>query len=218
MTWRLQRAFASALLRISPKYHSRVVRRYWESTHDTHADMSSAAFEFYSTRIAELLGPPGDCGAVLDHGAGDGRIGMQLTAMGYRVQFSEFAPRFIERISSAGYRCYSAHAVPADSFDTIFMNNAIFYVHPSRLPHEIRWLLDRLHGGGRLLLLDVPTVQRAGRLGGEIPVRVIRKLTRVYQPQAGGFFIDEARIAREFPGVRICDSWCDYRAHLELRR
>jgi hypothetical protein len=180
--------------------------------------MSSASFVFYSTRIAELLGAPENCGLVLDHGAGDGRIGTQLIAMGYRVQFSEFAPHFIRRISSAGHHCYAANAVPADSFDTIFMNNAIFYVHPSRITHEIRWLLDRLHNGGRLLLLDVPTMQRAHRLGGGFLARVTRKLTRVCQPQAGGFFVDEARIAREFPGVRIRDSWSEYRAHLELRR
>ncbi len=218
MMGRLQTVFASVLQRVSQRYHSRAVRRYWESTDDTHADMSSASFDFYSNRIAELLGAPEDCGAVLDHGAGNGRIGMQLTTMGYRVSFSEFAPHFIDRISSAGHCCFAADAVPADSFDTIFMNNAIFYVHPSRIAREIRWLLGRLRGGGRLLLLDVPTVQRAQRLGGGILVRLLRKLTRVYQPQAGGFFIDEAQIKREFPSMRIYDSWCSYRAHLELRR
>jgi hypothetical protein len=214
----LQAGLASVLLRASRKYHAHVVRRYWESTDNTHADMTAATFEFYTEQIAALLGAPADCGAVLDHGAGDGRIGMQLAVMGYDVQFSEFALHFIEHISSSGYRCYAADAVPADSFDTIFVNNAIFYVHPSRIETEIRWLLSRLRAGGRLLLLDVPTIQREHRLGGGALVRAARHLTRVCQPDAGGFFVDEARVAREFPGTRISSSWCDYRAHLELRR
>jgi 2-polyprenyl-3-methyl-5-hydroxy-6-metoxy-1,4-benzoquinol methylase len=218
MMRQLQSGVASVLLRISRKYHSHVVRSYWENTDDTHADMTAAAFGFYTEQIRDLLGAPGSCGAVLDHGAGDGGIGTRLAAMGYDVQFSEFAPHFIQRIISAGYTCYAANAVPADSFDTIFSNNAIFYVHPSRIVSEIRWLLGRLRGGGRLLLLDVPTMQRAHRLSGGALLRATRRLTGVYQPQAGGFFIDEKRIAREFPGTRISVSWCDYRAHLELRR
>ena len=91
-------------------------------------------------------------------------------------------------------------------------------MHPSRILREIHWLLSRLHAGGRLLLLDVPTTQLAYRLGGGLFLRAIRKLTMAYQPHAGGFFVDEACIAREFPHLSVRPSWCDYRVHIEIRR
>jgi hypothetical protein len=180
--------------------------------------MSPESFAYYAARIADLIGTPSQAGLVLDHGAGDGGIGMQLLSAGYRLEFSELAPQFIAHIRAAGYCCYSMDAVPASHFDTIVVNNAIFYVHPSRIVNEIEWLLTRARPGGRLFLLDVPTIQRAYRLRGGLLVFAVRKLTRVYQPHAGGFFVDEARILGEFPATRVRDSWCDYRAHLEIRR
>jgi hypothetical protein len=216
---RHMRAFIdSALMAASRRYHTRVARRYWQSVDATHTDMSGESFDFYAAHIAELLGPPAECGRLLDHGAGDGAIGMRLRQLGYEVEFSEFAPHFIERIRASGHRCYESNAVPAAAFDTVFSNNAIFYVHPSRLTAEVRWLLGRVRVGGRLLLLDVPTLQRMHLLGGSRLSLLAKRMTGVCQPQAGGFFVDEARMAREFPGLRLTRSWCEYRAHLELRR
>lgn len=212
-----QVAVASLLMRSSERYHRWAVRRYWSrQAAPTHADMSAGAFDFYAGRIAELLGPPARAGRVLDHGAGEGSIGMRLAARGHEVEFSEFAAHFIARIRAAGHRCHAVDAVPAGHYDTVFVNNAIFYVHPSRLTAEIAWLLARLRPGGRLLLLDVPTRQRAHRLGGGPARRLWRRLSGVYQAHAGGFFVDEARIRAAFPGARISDSWSDYRCHIEI--
>ena len=215
---RLNGLIRSLRMRASEKYHSRVVRYYWEHANKTHADMSDESFAFYSARIAELLGSPAAAGSVLDHGAGDARIGALLIALGYDVEFSEFALQHVERIASAGHLCYRSDAVPEGRFDTIFVNNAIFYVHPLQLVREIHWLLGRLRADGRLLLLDVPTIQRAHRLGGGLLRSLIRKLTMVYQAQAGGFFLDEESIARAFSRVQIRPSWCDYRVHIEIHR
>jgi len=204
-------------MRASKGYHAGVVRSYWEQAEATHGDMSGESFEFYATQISEILGAPGTAGLVLDHGAGDGRIGSLLIAQGYSVEFSEFAPQFVERIAAAGQRCYPSDDVPEGRFDTVFVNNAIFYVHPSELLGEIGWLLRRLRAGGRLLLLDVPTIQRESRLRAGPALRLVHRLTLVHQPQAGGFFVDERRIRKAFRDVRIGPSWCDYRAHIEIR-
>lgn len=205
-------------MRVSPGFHARACSRYWSSVDSTHADMRQESFDTYADHIARLLGRPDQIGRVLDHGAGDGQIGMRLAKAGYDVEFSEFAPQFIERIRSAGFTCYQVDEVPMARFDTIFVNNAIFYVHPSHLVERIRWLLERVADGGSLLLLDVPTHQRSRALGAKPLKRLVWRATDVYQPDAGGFFVDEERVRHHFKDVRVLPSWCDYRCHLIIRK
>ncbi len=211
-------ALRSIRMRASPRYHAHVTATYWSTTDDTHGDMAGEAFDFYAERIAALLGAPAQAGLVLDHNAGDGGIGMRLHKLGYRVEFSEFSPRFVTRILAAGFACQAPDRIAPASFDTIFVNNAIFYIHPSKLLAQVDWLLERVKPGGTLLLLDVPTVQRAHHLPAGVLRRVFRRLTGVFQPDAGGFFVDEARIARHFKNVEIAESWCNYRCHLIIRK
>lgn len=205
-------------MRASSDFHARATARYWSSVDNTHADMGEASFDTYASHIAKLLGPPEKVGRVLDHGAGEGQIGMRLAKAGYDVEFSEFAPQFVERVRAAGFTCYRIEEVPLQRFDTIFVNNAIFYVHPSRLVEQIRWLLDRVADGGSLLLLDVPTHQRSHALPANRLKRLVWRATSVYQPDAGGFFVDEELVKRHFENVQVLPSWCDYRCQLIIKK
>ena len=205
-------------MRISPAFHARATAAYWSSVVKTHADMSEESFDFYAAHIATLLGPPEQAGRVLDHGAGDGKIGMRLRKLGYNVEFSEFATQFIASIRAAGFTCHHVDECPLGRFDTIFVNNAIFYVHPSKLLRQIQWLLDRTGSKGSLFLLDVPTSQRSHFLVGGALKRLVWRLTGVYQPDAGGFFVDENRVSRHFNNVKVQQGWCDYRCHLIIHK
>jgi len=212
----LGQALHAVMLRASVRYHAKCVERYWNAAVDTHADMSAKQFDFYTERIADLLGEPRTAGRVLDHGAGRGEIGIRLRERGFDVEFSEFSENFVREIRARGLTCSPSGDLPPARYNAVFANNSIFYVHPRRLLAEIRRLLRAVTPGGRLLLLDVPVLQRCDRLPGGSLRRAWWRLTEVVQPAAGGFFVDQARIVRAFPAVRVLDSWAAYRAHFEI--
>lgn len=201
----------------SPSTHRRVAAHYWGKTKITHGSMEAADFEFYAERITELAAlRVGDL--VLDYGCGNGEIGKLLLDKGLRVEFAEFAPHFVHSLRDEAFTAYLLSDVPRQRYNTVFANNSFFYNHPRLLVECIRSALSLLCPGGRLLLTDNPTLQRVRRISGN-PLRFcIYKVTGVYQPQLGGFFIDEGTIRRHFPDVEILDSWSGYRRHFVIRR
>ena len=106
--------------------------------------------------------------------------------------------------------------VPAGRFDVVFSNDALFYVHPRQLVAEIRRIRSLVRSGGRLLILDVPVKGRTRFLKGSPIHRLLWRLTGVFQPGIGGFFVDETLLLKAFPGAQVRDSWSAYRAHIEI--
>jgi hypothetical protein len=210
-------ALRAVMIRASVRYHANCVERYWNASVDTHADMSAKQFDFYAERIADLLGQPHSAGRILDYGAGRGEIGIRLRDRGFEVEFSELSRRFMDELRAKGLVCIPWNDLPPEHYDAVFANNSVFYVHPRRLLGEIERLLSSVAASGRLLLLDVPVLQRCDRLPGGPLRRAWWRATQVVQPEAGGFFIDQERIVRAFPCVQILDSWASYRVHFEIR-
>lgn len=208
----------SVMLRASLSYHARCMHRYWNAAQTTHASMEPATFDFYAERIAALIGSQPVAGPILDHGAGRGEIGTRLMQRGYDVEFSEVSTRFLDCMRHQGLRCHGSEQIPAGRYQVAFANNSIFYTHPRRLIAEIDRLLDCLVVGGRLLLLDVPVVQRMARLAPGPLKSLVWRATQVIQPEAGGFFVDEGQVLKAYPRTRITDSWADYRVHFEIVR
>jgi SAM-dependent methyltransferase len=218
MSHTLGYAAHSVILRASVAYHSRCLARYWNSAVATHADMDAARFDFYADAIAKLLGAPQTTALVLDHGAGRGEIGTRLAARGYRVEFSELSTGFVAEMRSQHLVCYYPDEIPSARYDVVFANNSLLYVHPRRLVAEIAALLRAVKPGGRLLILDVPVLQRMGQLPAGQLKRIWWRFTRVVQPEACGFFIDQRQVCRAFPQAGVSDSWSSYRVHFEIAR
>jgi SAM-dependent methyltransferase len=208
----------SLLLRASTHYHRWCVTRYWYAGAATHADMSIECFDFYADQIAELLGTPASAGAVLDFGAGRGEIASRLQRRGYHVECTDLAPTFVQASIEAGLPAHQVAELPSGRYDTIYVNNAIFYVHPRLLAREIQRLLELLKPRGRLLLLDIPARERIDMVVESRVRAFICRLSGVYQPAAGGFFVDCARLERRFPSARVFASWSAYRVSIELWR
>jgi SAM-dependent methyltransferase len=214
----LAAAVHSARLRISVDYHSRCLARYWDSGAATHADMGAERFDLYAAGVAAQLGPADRIGLVLDHGAGRGEIGVRLAERGYRVEFSELSQRFVSDLRARNLVCYFSHEIPAIRYDAVFANNALLYVHPRLLTGEIARLLRAVKPGGRLLIMDVPVLQRMARLPAGPAKRLWWRLTKVIQPAACGFFIDQTQVCHAFRNTRVLDSWSSYRVHFEIER
>lgn len=208
----LARAMA---LRVSPSFHRRTVARYWSQTTSTHGDMSDEAFDFYTAAAARLLGPA-EQRYLLDYGGGTGDIGKRLARLGFRVAVAEFTALFEDAVGRNGLEFVEAGNVPPATYDVILANNCMFYVHPSELEQEVRRLLRSLKPGGDLWITDTPTLEKASALGGSRARKFLRRTTRVYQPEMGGFFVDGDLLRGRFHAETF-DSWAGYRQHFRIR-
>lgn len=107
-------------------------------------------------------------------------------------------------------------------FNKIFVNNAIFYIHPKFLKKAINNLYSILNKKGELHILDYPDFSKRRKMVGKI-VYLITALFPVYQPSMGGFWykkkwIEKLAVNAGFRKMIFYDSWANYRTHAVLKK
>lgn len=213
-------------VRYSRDYHEKVVSTYWENAPATHRNAEEQHFVFYATEIDKVIRRYIGDGEklILDHGAGEGSIALHLSKLGYRVAASEKFEQYRTTLREKGLSVFDSENLPENQFDAIIMNGAFYYIHPSLWKSEINRLLLSLKNGGYLFLTDVPTIQKMhllkyGYTGLKKSLDVfVSRLTGVYQPTLGGFFVDEKIIKKWYPQTIVEDEWCYYRSHFIIKK
>ena len=202
-------------MRFSQAYHRDITERYWANTTVTHGDMSKCNFDFYADELRKLIGVPNSPCRVLDYGGGGGEIAFRLNAEGFSVDVAEFSDNFRELIQQKNLKWIEANSLPSLEYDIVIANNCLFYVHPSKLVYEIHRILKSLKVGGSFFITDTPTIGKIGFLTDSYKLQVLFMVTKVFQPDSGGFFMNTDDLHKHFSCIEY-DSWCSYRSHFKL--
>lgn len=220
--------FKGILIRLSQNYHSKTVSNYWSKAPKTHYTEDKSQYDIYAKEIAKLitryLGT--DSLKILDHGAGEGSVAMELKKYmkDSEICVSEKFEQYRLALQDKGFRTFDADNLTENEFDAIYMNGAFFYVHPKMWKTEINRLLLSLRQGGYLFLTDVPTVKKIPLSREKCKgvkkaiVILLSKVTQVYQPNLGGFYVDERKIKKYFPQTIVEDEWCAYRSIFVIKK
>jgi SAM-dependent methyltransferase len=142
-----QRADMAEITRVTLEHYSQRAAAFWEGTRDHDVSQNIAAL------LDAIEGTPPF--AILDFGCGPGRDLATLASLGHTPVGLEGAPPF-----AAMARAYSgcdvweqdflALDLPADRFDGIFANAALFHVPAQELPRVLRELRTSLKPRGVL--------------------------------------------------------------------
>lgn len=176
--------------------------------------MSDQQFDFYASEISMLLGG-GD--KLLDYGAGNGELTLRFNQLGYKADAAEFSDNFKNTIECKKLNFIDATNLPLSEYDLIVANNCFFYIHPREIKKEIYRIQQALKPDGVLWITDVPTIEKVDYLTKNKLLRIIFKLTGVYQPQIGGFFFQGKKLTKEF-NLEEYDSWSGYRSHFKMQK
>ena len=215
-------------MKYSAKYSDKVVSKYWSTAPATHSNTDQEHFAFYAREINKLIRKYIDRDDIklLDHGAGEGSISLQMQAIEpkYSISASEKFEKYRTIMQEKGLNVYDAEKLPNGAFDAIFFNCAFYYIHPSKWKSEIKRILAAVKQGGYLFLTDVPTTQKMHvLLEGYSPLKqlilwFIWRITTIYQIELGGYFVDEKQIKQWFPQTIVESLWCPYRSAFVIRR
>ena len=209
---------------LCPDYATKCGREFWSRSTQTHTDMSPDSFQRYYDHICALVQPTSDQ-KILDYACGGGQISHLFRQDGYDIACCDISPPLIEHARREfGLDCRPCDEVLASDwkFDTIFMLNAFFYIHPRRRRAFLRAIRRLLVDGGTFFIIDEPDYTKRHKLRdfGRMS-RLLSAVSGVYQVDKVGFFNrpwHTAAIARRagFSEMEVSDSWTDYRSHFRL--
>jgi len=210
-----------------PEVSKKITMFYWMTSDKVHGDTSWDAYNFYYLKIKEIMNLLKD-DSILDGACGTGQITYLFHKDGYRIKGFDFSDYLIckARLNFSEVDFYVDDLIKMKhtdkQFHKIFVNGAIFYIHPKFLQKTIINLYSILNKEGELYILDYPDFSKRRKIVGRIGY-LITSLLPVYQPSLGGFWykkkwIEKAAVNGGFKKVEFFDSWANYRTHAVLKK
>ncbi len=214
-------------MRYSAQYSNDIAHKYWSNpTSKMHGDsgITEQAYEDYANGIECIIK---ECNVfknelpsslkVLDYGAGDGEITWRMRERGFsNIEACDLIPALVEEIKKHGIEAFTIEKL-SKKYDIIYSNNALFYVHPTKIIGCIKNLLAHLNENGVLIVTDIPVTSKIRTLFKNESISNFKVFmlnhTLVYSDTTAGFFFDERMIKNIFARVKIIDSVCDYRSN-----
>ena len=216
----LNQIFKIIRVNYSSKYAMKVANEYWKNTTVTHSSMQSKDFNFYFKALENLIAP-NHSDNILDFGGGNGEIAALFMKNNYNISHCDINPEMVENASNKKIKtCLCKHLPIRQTYDIIFVHNAIFYIHPKQLKQYIKQLTQYLNKGGKIYLTDSPDYDKRSHCYNSTIKNIITRFFPVYQANLGGFFIktNTLKSISNNLGFKIqkLDSWVDYRSHWVL--
>lgn len=210
-----------------PNIAKKITKFHWMTSDRVHGDTSLDAYNFYYSKIKEIIKPSNN-EFILDAACGTGEITYLFYKAGYRIKGCDFSDYLVckARLNFSEVDFYVDDLTRMnhtyEKYDKIFVNNAIFYIHPKFLQKTINNLYSILNKKGELYILDYPDFSKRRKIVGKI-VYLITTLLPVYQPSMGGFWyrkkwIEKAAVSAGFRKMIFYDSWANYRTHVVLKK
>jgi len=176
-------------------YYDRQAEDFWEGTRDHDVSQNIAAL------LQHIEAPPPF--AILDFGCGPGRDLRTIKQLGHRATGLEGSARFAEMARAYSgcevlQQSFLQLALPADHFDGVFANAALFHVPSQELPRVLKDLHASLKPGGVLFSSNPRGDGQEGWRGGRYGAFHDLEAWRGYMQSAG--FVELAHYYRP-PGL-----------------
>lgn len=155
-----------------PEVSKKIAMFYWMTSGKVHGDTSLDAYNFYYSKIKEIMNPLKD-NSILDAACGTGEITWLFHKAGYRIKGCDFSDvdYYVDDLIRM------KHTIK--KFDKVFVNNAIFCIHPKFFTKTINNLYSILNKKGELYILDYPDFSKRRKIMGRIGY-LITSLLPVY--------------------------------------
>ncbi len=221
----------TAGVNVSPKFASKVAKKYWANCSNTHGDTTFTSFEYYYGELKKLVLPTKD-DFVLDAGCGSGELTHLFHKNGFNIRGFDSSTYLISNAKTkfGGRLFYVDDLVNMthknEKFTKIFLFGVFFYVHPAYYATVLRNLYDITEDGGMVYLVDNPDYPKRDKWYGQsfsdrwykrLFLNVLTSFLPVYDPHSAGFWvksknIEKSAYAAGFSKVRRLDSWAYYRS------
>lgn len=166
---------------------------------------------------------------ILDAACGTGEITYLFKKEAFNVRGFDFSDFLINKAKSKfpDVDFYIDNLVTLtdtiEKYDKIFINGAIYYLHPKYLGSCLRGLYAALNANGLLYLFDCPDFDKRDKVEGTGIRYLHTYLLQVYQPTLGGFWykkewIMDAAVKSNYRKVEFLDLWAYYRSHAILEK
>ena len=155
-----------------PKFSKNITNSYWMKTSKVHGDTSWDKYNFYYSNIKEIMELSGD-EAILDVACGTGEIAYLFYKDGFNVKGCDFSDFLINKAKTRfpDVEFYVDDLMTLtntkEKYDKIFINNAIFYLHPKYLNKCFQALYATLKTNGSLYILDWPDFDKRKNIEGK---------------------------------------------------
>jgi cyclopropane fatty-acyl-phospholipid synthase-like methyltransferase len=222
MIRKLKLLIKMALIYLSPTYAMKTSNKYWQNTTKTHGSMDEEQFDFYYSKLKELINPK-LTDKILDYGGGNGEIAYRFKKEEYNIYHCDMSKIMVknamEKFSLDSCECKDIEG----KYDIILMNNAYLCVHPKLAEDLLRKFYLLLNENGKVYITDIPDFEKRYLLSKNLLYLIVTYFIPVYDPEFAGFFVKDSDIRKlaKRTGFAVkdkLDSWCNYRSHWILEK